>query len=1124
MSIRRVLLFLTASIALNAQVLPVGTADGIITDPSGAVLPDAKVMLTHRDTGQTRSTVTNQAGYFYVPLLPPGPYTVAVEKQGFKRGVQDIQVFTGRGSTADLRLELGQLTDSVQVTGQAPLLETASASVSRNIQNRQVQDLPLAGRNPLKLMSLAAGVTTNSSNSSSLEDISGTSYVSTNGSNRRLNEFLIDGIPNNVSDRANYLPPADVVEEFTIQTNALDAEYGHGGGAFVNVTSKAGTNQFHGQLYEFLQNDKLNANSFFNNRAGRARAPFRYSQFGAAAGGPLIPNRVFWFFNWEGIREGRPGTTFYTAPTDLQRQGDFSQTTDQDFRLMTIHDPFSTRTVNSQLVRDPFAGNRIPANRMDPVARNIFQRYPRPNDPGVPGSGANNLILNLVAPFDSDAYSGRIDTHVKSHQLFGRFSINSSFRGQPTAYDIGGLEGNNRVQTSIGLGDTWTVSPRTLVTIRAGVSRWTQEGFHPTFDVAGLGFPTSLVSRMQETIFPQITHATDLGTIGASEGNWFEHTNTFSFQTGVYKTTGRHNLKFGYQMQVKQNNSQSPQRPSGQYNFSRAFTQGPDPNRVATNSGNSIASLLLGTPASGLLSLRASGATQSPYHSWYIQDDFKITSKLTVNLGLRYELTLGTTERYNRQTIGPDLETASPIEQQVRANYSRSPIPEISANDFRVRGGLLFATNDQRRNAIADKDNWAPRIGLAYRLFPRTVLRAGVGIFYSYWWNPFVSQTGFAADTTMLTTRDGGRTPADVLSNPFPQGLVEPIGASLGLSTLLGQGIGGQYLPREAIRNTRWSFGFQQEIGRDSAVEINYIGQRGADMPLSSGLGDDSRELNALPLQYYSLGARLQDPVANPFAGLIGIGALSSPTVARRQLLLPFPQFTSVSLQRQTDGRSDYHSLQVSGTRRLAAGTMAQFTYTWSKLIEELRFIDPANPAPSRMIGEFDNPHRVTFAGIWELPLGRGRRFANNSRVADKFIGGWQVNATYIYQTGAAVPLGTAALATGASPALSGRTIDNWFSRSSLAVLPAFTPRTLPFYWNGLRQHDLNNWDLSFLKNTDLWPERGLRLQFRFEMINAFNRTWFANPDVNPGSGNYGRVAGQSNLPRVIQLGLKLQF
>lgn len=226
MAITRALLLGIVPLVLSAQVLPVGTADGIVTDPSGALLPEAKVTLTHRDTGQVRSAVTNQTGHFYVPLLPPGPYTIAVEKEGFKRGVQDIQILTGRGSTADVQLELGQVTDSVQVTSQTPLLETASASVSRNVQNKQVQDLPLAGRNPLKLMSLAAGVTTNSSNNSSLEDISGTSYVSANGSNRRLNEFLIDGIPNNVSDRANYLPPADVVEEFTIQTNALDAEYG----------------------------------------------------------------------------------------------------------------------------------------------------------------------------------------------------------------------------------------------------------------------------------------------------------------------------------------------------------------------------------------------------------------------------------------------------------------------------------------------------------------------------------------------------------------------------------------------------------------------------------------------------------------------------------------------------------------------------------------------------------------------------------------------------------------------------------------------------------------------------------------------------------------------------------
>jgi len=1114
--------------ALKAQVLPVGSIDGTLRDASSAVVPDAKVILANKETGVKREATSNETGYFFFPSVNPGVYTVTAERQGFKRLSQEATVFTGRRSTLDFQLEVGQLTESVQVTGQAPLLETATAAVSRNVENRQVQDLPLLGRNPLKLMLLTAGVTANATNNSDLLDVSGTSYVSANGANRRQNEFLLDGIPNNISDRVNYIPPVDVVEEFTVQTNALDAEYGHGGGAYVNISSKSGANDFHGQIYEFFRNDKLNANSFFNNRSGAARPPFRYNQFGAAAGGPvMLPkfngrNRLFWFFNWESFRQRNPATQFWTAPTDLQRQGDFSQTFDRNGQMMAVHDPFSTRQAPSgQFVRDPFANNRIPASRFDPVARNVMPRFPSPNRSGDPFTGTNNLITNLSAPFDGDAYSVRVDPHVKSHQLFARWSMNKSLAGQPTPYDIGGFEGVNRVQTSIGASDTWTASPTMIVTIQSGYSRWTQEGIHPYFDLASLGFPNALIGQMQQTIFPRFTNS-DLMVIGASEGNWFEHTNTFSFQTGATKMFSRHTMKFGFQMQIKQNNSVPARAPSGLYNFSRGFTQGPDPNRVATNSGNGIASLLLGTPNTATLDLRAYNATQAPYYSWYFQDDWRITSKLTLNLGLRYELTLGTTERYDRNVYGLEREASNPIEAQARANYARNPIPELAPSDFRVRGGLLFTSASNRRNAITDKDNWAPRIGAAYRLFPRTVLRGGFGSFYSFWWQPFVRQDGFASETGMVTSLDGGRTPADVLRNPFPEGLVQPVGASLGMATLLGQNIQSYDQFRLAINNLRWNFGIQQEIGPNTVVEVNYVGQQGRDLPVSTSAGsDDTRNINFLPEKYWGLGPRLQDSVTNPFAGLIATGALSRPTVARQQLLQVYPHFGQVNLQRQSIGKSSYHSLQVTANRRMGAGLSVQSTYTWGKLLEELRFVELFDPQPSNMIGEFDNPHRVTAAVIYELPFGRGG-LASSNRAVNTLIGGWQANAIYIYQTGAAVWL-PAAVATGINPKIDSPTIDTWFNRDAMRVLPAFTPRRIPWMWNDLRQHAMNNWDISILKNTPLKGER-LRLQFRLEMINAFNRVWFAGPDVNPASGSYARVLAQANAPRNIQLALKLQF
>src|SRR5262245_18524342 len=811
MSSRINVLLLAMVVCLHAQVLPVGSVDGLVRDPAAAVVAGAKISLTKLDTGQVHATTTNEDGYFYAALLPPGRYQVAAEKTGFKKATQEVAVSTGRRSTADISLEVGEVTESVEVRSVAPLLETSNAAVSQSVQQRQIHDLPLLGRNPLKLMILSAGVNTYAAttNTSNLTDISGTSYLSTNGSNRRLNEFLLDGIPNNLTDRIAHIPTVDVVQEFTVQTNALDAEYGHGGGAYVNVTTKSGTNEFHGTLYEFVQNDKLNANSFFNNRQGVAKAPLRYNQMGGAAGGPLLRSKTFWFFNFESVRQKVPRTAFYTAPTDLQRQGDLSQTFDRNNQLMLIFDPFSTRREGNQNVRTAFPGNRIPAARIDPVAARVMRDFPSPNTAGDAFSGTNNLVANLGTPYNVDSANIRLDHNWRKHQLFGRWMLtNSEFQNQnpfapsPNDYNI-------RDTWSVAASDKVTLGPNTLLTVQLGYNRQEAPGFQVPYDPTTLGFPASLVSQMQQLYYPKFTNS-DLMFAGSIGGFSPSNYNTYALQAGVQMTRGKHNMKFGYQSQIKQNNGGSASNPSGSYTFSRAFTQGPDPNRTATNSGNGIASFLLGTPASGTLDLGAFTANTGPYYGAYFQDDFKVTQRLTLNLGLRWEVTLPATERYNRSVFGFDRETPNPIQAQAQSNYARNPIPELPAQNFKVLGGLVFASPDRRRNGNTDWNNWALRIGAAYRLFRGTVLRAGVGSFYNYYWAPFVQTSGFSASTSMVTTLDGGLTPSALLRDPFPQGLVQPIGSTQGLATLLGQSVSGYDPNRKAFASTRWSFGIQQ--------------------------------------------------------------------------------------------------------------------------------------------------------------------------------------------------------------------------------------------------------------------------------------------------------------------------
>jgi hypothetical protein len=1112
---------------LTAQVQPVGTVDGFVADSSGGALAAAKVTLKNVDTGIARDTLTNESGNFFFPLVNPGRYEASVEKTGFKKAIQEVTVRTGIRSTADFALQLGQVTDSVQVTGESPLLETSTAAVSRNINQRTVQDMPLLARNVLMLVNLAPGITNNAptSNTTGLIDIDSVSYTSASGANNRTNEFLMDGIPNNVSDRVAYIPSVDDVEEFTVSTNALDAEYGHGGGMYVNVVTKGGTNAFHGNVYEFFRNDKLNANGFFSNRAGSRRPVFRFNQFGLTAGGPIVKNKTFWFMNFEGLRQRTPRAYRFTVPTALQRQGDFSQTFNVAGVPFQIADPLTTTPAGARTL---FPGGRIPASRLNPVSRAVISRYPAANLPGDANTGANNYFSEVPAPYDGENYSVRIDQNFRNHRIFGRWSTNQGFPGTPTPWDIGeggvgALEGNNRAQTSIGLSDVITFGPAFVVTAQGGFTRWTQQGTHPNFDQTQIGIPQSLISQMQQNIFPRFNIA-DSYYIGASEGRWYEHTNTFSFNLGVSMNRGSHNMKFGFQSQVKQNNSQGAQRPGGEYNFDRAFTQ-PNAFQPGNNLGNGIASFLLGTPASGLLNLRAATAPQSPFYGWYFQDDFKITSKLTLNLGLRYDLMLGITERYDQNNLGFDLKTPNPIEAAAKAAYARAPIPELAAGDFNVRGGLFFATKDNRRNVVADKTNWQPRIGLAYRLFPKTVLRTGYGIFYSGWWQPFVNATGFSAQTDMVTTLDGGLTPNDTMSNPFPNGLVQPTGASLGLRTLLGQTLSPYDYDRKNIRNDRWSFGFQHEIRRNLQVELNYVGQRAPNLITSTSASDAGKVINAgwngtggtFDQRYYSLGARLNARIPNPFLGLIPAPSnLATSTITVAQILNPYPAFGNINLNRTPGGTSHYHSLQLSGTQRFVGGALIQFAYTFSKQIETLRYIEPSDPAPAKMIGQFDNPHRFSTGIIYEVPVPTAWNAA-----LKKVAGGWQWSAMYIYQTGAAVAL-PAAIATGVKPDLENRSINNWFNGASMAVMTPFTARRNPYFWTGLRGPAMNNWDMGFIKNTQL-TER-FKLQFRLEMINAFNRVWFGGLNTGITSPLYTQLTGQANQPRNIQLGLKLNF
>ncbi|MCC7498433.1 MAG: TonB-dependent receptor [Bryobacterales bacterium] len=1125
-SLRLTAIGLIALFALEAQIQPTGSVEGIVKDQSNSVVAGAKVSIVNTQTGVKQSAATNDLGLYRFPLVLPGTYRVEATQEGFQTYVQEFRVQTGIQSSVNIVMRLGEVKQVTEVTAVGASVEAASASLSAVITNRQVSDLPLAGRNPYQLMLLSPGVVqTSPPRASDMQDVN-TAYVSANGANQRMNEFLMDGVPNNISDRVAYIPPVDQVEEFNVQTNTFDAEYGHAGGAIINVVTKTGTNSYHGSIYDFLRNSALDANNFYNNKTNIGKAPFRFNQFGVTAGGPVIKNRLFWFANYEGIRQARPSTSVGTVPTSQQIHGDFSQTFDAKNNLIKVFDPYSTRSDPNnpaKFIRDQFPGNSIPGAQIDPVARNLAAFLPAPMSAGDRYTGTNNYSKTLMSIAPMNDISIRTDFELSSrNRFFGRASREQTNIQTDYLVDIGGKVSDKRIQASIGIGDTFMISPATIVDASAGFTKYTRAMARPVADMIKLGFPAGFVSKLEEQKVPTLS-ITDMVGFGAGEGDRYDNTYTWAFQANLRHIQGRHSMKWGFQTQIKQSVAIPGSRPSGTYTFNRAFTQGPDPTAKGSNIGDGIASYLLGLPASGYVSTRASQATAAPYYGFYFHDDFRVSQRLTLNLGVRYEILFPATERYARMNTGFAYTTANPIAAQAQANYANHPIAELPVSQFQVLGGLMFPDQTLRRAGFTDKGDWSPRLGLAYRINDKTVFRGGFGFFYTYWWAPYVQQLGFSVDTPYAASIDG-ITPLNHLSNPFPDGLIAPMGASQGLATLLGTGMSFYDQYRTQPYNKRWSLGFQRQLTHDIRAELNYVGSTGMDVPVGSGSNEDKRELHYLPQKFLPLQSRLLQTVSNPFFGLLPVSsALGAKTISVQNLLSTYPEFTSVTATRQTFGKSYYHSLQASLTKNFSHGFQFLSSYTFSKSVEKIRFLDPSDAGLTKMLGDLDRPQRFTIGGVFELPFGAGKPWAASSNAVNKFISGWQLNVIQTFQSGEGLVL-PANLATGIDPRLDpgARSIDNWFNGAAFSVLPAFTSRSLPLRLASLRADAIDNWDLSLVKETSIRDR--FRVQFRWETFNSFNRPQFGAPNLSPASGAYTRISSQVNNPRDMQFGLKVLF
>ncbi len=1109
-----------------------GTIAGSVKDPSGAVVPHATVTIINQQTSRQDSVTADLEGRYTSLPLPPGEYRVEAALAGFRPAARaDVLVQIASTVVIDFTLELGELTDAVEVRAYAAALETTSSTVGKVVDNRRILELPLNTRNVYSLIFLTPGVAGSIGN-----NYNSMSYT-VNGARPTMMDTVIDGVTAsfptvNGFTGISVFPSVDAIQEFKVMGANYPAEYGRSLGSVLNVVYKSGTNDFHGSAYEFFRDSAFDENTFFAKRAGQPLGDFRRSQFGGVSGGPIRRGRTFFMTSYEGLRERRLSQTTTTVPTLAQRQGDFSQTFAQNGQQIRLFDPFTTRPnpSGSGFIRDPFPGNVIPLDRQDPVARQVLQYFPLPNQPGNPVTGAQNYFATGTAELKVDNIDARVDHQISDiARGFVRYSYRKTYSAPASFFpeDISIAEGRVNEQNlahNAVFDYSRTMSNTTLLNARLGFARtlfiFDNQGLG--FRPSSLGLPASIDQNVDRLMFPRFG-VSGMVTLGGNDHRY----NAFMSYTAaasLTKVRGAHTLKAGFEGRMLRVNVWEA-RSAGTFNFRANETQGPNPTTASSTAGYGFASFLLGTgqPNDVLIQNWKNVASNSFYWAGYAQDDWRVGSKLTLNLGIRYDIDVPRTERYNRMNYF-DPDAPSPLAQQVAA------FPDL-------RGGVVFVGVDGRSRYQYnwDTNNIAPRLGLSYSVNDKTVVRAG----YSHIFGPSnqgaqgtVGPFGFRTENLWVTTVDG-ITPLNTLRNPYPNGFVPSPGSSQGLLTQAGANLQAPLQDTPSPWTIQYTVNVQRELPWALFLEVAYVGTRGFDL---SKVGEGGLSLNQLDPQYMALGSQLNQQVPNPFYRIVNNGVLTQPTVSRAQLLRPYPQFTDVIPLYASGAKSRYHALQMTGRKRLSHGLMFEGSYTYARAREiGMSHQNSYDIEASWALASYDIDHRFVMSYLYEIPVGRDRRFFSNApRVVDALVGGWQFNGITTLQAG--TPLSITANNTagifgartqpnwnGNDPRLDGPVedrLDRYFDTSVYSQPAAFTFGNHPIFSPLLRAHGVRNFDLSLFKNFRLHPR--WTAQFRVEALNAFNRVQFSAPNTSVTSSSFGVISGQANAPRQLQFGLKL--
>jgi len=1134
-------------IAAQAQEFR-GTLSGRVIDPQQASVAGAKISVVQNETGAKFSTASSPDGSYVVPFLPPGPYTVSAEAPGFKKYINhNIRIQTNEREQVDIALEVGAIDQSVTVSAETSMLDTATASTGQVLNTRQIENMPINGRAPLTLAQLAYGVTPNSDPKFSRPfDNAGPSGFSMGGAPGQSNELLIDGSPDTTRNlRVAYNPPPDAVQEIKVETFQTDAAYGHTGGGTVNVVMRGGTNSVHGSLYEFNQIKNFAATPFFTNKAGGTKSSLIYNQWGLTAGGPVwIPkiihgkDKLFWFFGYEGIHDALPEAQNVSVPTAAERQGDFSALLALGSQYQ-IYDPLTGVQNGARVSRTPFAGNIIPKDRLSPISQALLQYIPLPNQAGTK-EGLQNYYTPATRRDVFDGELGRLDYNISdAHKFFYSFRHNYRVENRSNLYsNIATGNFLNRINWGSTFDDVYTLSPTTVLNARLNWTRFNEANDKPSlgFDLTKAGFPSYMAAASQRSVLPiiDLNQFTDFGDNAGDRTPY----DIFQLFVSVTKMKGHHTLKFGTDIRESRESSASYGNSAGNFVFREDYVRGPLDNSPTAPAGQDVASLMLGYPTGGNFQIQSFRTQQAKYYATFIQDDVRPRSNLTFNLGLRLEGDLGTTERFNRSVNGFDPAAQNSVAAAAAAAYAKNPVPGgVPASAFKATGGLLFEGQGGSSRIYSPKWGYfSPRFGFAWTpagVGHNTVIRGGFGIFVSSIGTQGVNAPGFSQTTNILASSSTANLrPAVTLANPFPTGIVAPVGSTQGVNTFLGQGITFYNPSPLNPYSIRWNFDIQRQIGKGMVFEIGYTGNHAVHLPIDY-------DMNAIPAQYLSTSPfrdqaiidRNSTNVANPFANLLPGQSLNSATASFTQLVRPFPQFTGITMSASNAGSSYFHAMQTRFEKRFSNGLQFLTNAQWGRTMAHDNFLNAGFGPLEKRPADIDRPFRFVTSLTYDLPFGKGKHFLGSpsgigGAVLDRIIGGWNFNGIYSYESGGPAGNWGDVIYLGGPLDWTPNNPDHAFNTAAFNTVSAQQlgshVRTFPTRFGNLRLPSTNNVDASIIKNTRI--RENWNLQYRCEFFNAFNHPVMNGPNLSQTSSAFGTITSVYNQERHIQMALRLTF